>query len=1175
MKLRRMLAAIMCFAMIATSSATTSVVYAQEADGQITETAIGTETEAASEKSEVVTMPDIATESEVSEAVVVDPVDEDVSVVVESEEIVEEKNTKADVEFADKDSDSFLVAPDDVTPGFSVEGGVLKYTGGGVYDDAVLIELPAGTTKIPMGIFNGGSTLENIKEVYFTKNSGSATIDDYAFNGNSKIRHVDGSHVTSVGKFAFTGCATLNSFAFDTVTDIGASAFSGTGLYEAKLTSAVTIGNSAFNNCSALSSVTWGSEIESIGESAFASCSFTTLTIDHLYSLDPEGIGAGAFANNKRLVTATLPYQLEVIPQSAFKGCDLLTTINLSDTAEYNIKTENHLTTVGASAFESCAKLKEIKLGKYVVEVGSLAFSGCDELSLISFYQPEGDVDISDSAIEAKPKGKKGVIKGRGGKVQEFFNKNLNGKGWTYAEVELYKITVTNPKGITITPSIKKAGEGEEIKLTVEPSDSYTLTGIMVNGVPLEAEQGKNLLSSAPKKQVFVFNMPGSDATITGTSDTLANVFKGNKLTWTFAPGSYGATDSNLLKFPKAGGATKIKVFNKTTNASIDLWNFTMSSSKSSIVTVSEFGEISAVKMGSALVTLKPRYSSAPTIDITADVAKSANVENISFEEYLESTYIKDATILEPNSEYNDQKYYVVEFSVDDIAKAEHKFSPKVVATDSEGDTLFINSNWTSSDTKVATVGVGKTNLNENTITIKKGTAGGQTFIKVTTINEEDGKTIEGGIIVRVLDTAPKMKQDSVQVNVAQSGGAIIQCEPVYGFSLVPGKLRVCTKSTVNGSPVYNDNNYGFTAMYQTSTSEIKLQVSNAKNKYPEDSETKFSGSKTLYIVGTQKRAAEDDEVTFHMPIKEVVVINARPKFEISYTGKINYLYTDEYFKEKNKLDDKDEEKLKEELNKYNNTIFNFGINNVKGINVAKYDNRIPDSVIENYKVSFVTDDNYKRSKTEVPADDEFAANFRLVGLVENKAGYHTGLVIKLADNIEEDDDFARDSSGNIVKSGYIKISLDGYDESFDIPVTIPSAYTFPKYTLSPAKVTTSKYFKNPEYMVKIMDNSVSPKRCVELFMGEEGSRDPKPGIELWNDYMGTDPTNFYNKPELDHSDPVKDAKGKRQYDKVTGEQLFDDYIKLSANGTPLKSKERIAFKMLGWRKPMTDSRPG
>lgn len=1143
MKFKRMLAAAVCFAMIATSSATTSFVYAQEADGQITEAAAGDQTEAVSEKTEVVTEAETATEPEVSEAVVVDPVDEDVPVAVESEEEVTAEETVG--EQIDKESDSFLVAPDDVTPGFSVENGVLKYTGGGVYDDAVLIDLPAGTTKIPIGIFNGGSTLDNVKEVYFTKNSGSATIDDYAFNGSNRIRHVDGSHITAVGRNAFTGCAALNSFALDTVTDIGAGAFQGTGLYEAKLISAVTIGNSAFNNCSALSSVTWGPEIESIGDSAFASCSFTTLTIDHLYALDPEGIGTGAFANNKRLVSATLPYQLELIPQSAFKGCDALTTINLSETAEFNIKVDNMLTTVGVSAFESCAKLKEIKLGKYVTEVGSMAFSGCTALELISFYQPEGDVNIDDSAIDVKgSKDKKGVIKGRGGKVKEYFDRNLNGKGWTYAEVELYKITVTNPKGVTITPSIKKAGEGEEIKLTVEPGDSYTLTGIMVNGVPLEAEQGKNLLSSAPKKQVFTFNMPGSDATITGTSDTLANVFKGNKLTWTFTPGTYGANGQNLLKFPKAGGVAKIKVINDTTKLPIDLWNFTLSTQDGSIATISQFGEISAVRKGSTIVSLKPRYSSTTTIDIQADVAKSANIETIAFNDYLENTIIKDATVLEPGYEYGDQKYYVVEFSVDDIAKAEHKFTPKFVATDSEGDEILVNSNWTSSNTKIATVGVAKTNLNENTITVPKGTAEGQTFIKVTTVNDDNGKTIEGGIIVRVLDPAPKMRQDSVQINVAQPGGTSIQCEPVYGFYLTPSTLRVCTKKTVNGSPVYTDNNYGFAAMYKSGTGEIILSVSNAKNKYAEGTETKFSGSKTLYIVGTQKRAGLDDEVTFHMPIKEVVVVNSKPEIKLTYSRKINFLYNDDY-----------RDATGQPIQNY--AQLNLGITNVKEIFVED--------------VKFVTEANYKQSKTEVPDDDEFAANFAYAGPVVNSAGYHTGIKVQVAEGIEDDDDFARDTAGNIVKSGYVKIKLKGFDTtSFDIPVTIPCGYTFPKYSLSPAKVTTSKYFKNPEYMVMIMDNSTSPKRCVELFEGDEDSREPKEGIIMWNDYMGTDPSDFYNVPELDHSDPVKDAKGKRQYDKTTGKQLFNDYIKISANGTPLKSKERIAFRMAGWRKHMT-----
>lgn len=1151
MKLRRMLAAAVCFAMIATSSATTSFVYAQEADGQITEAAAGDQTEAVSEKTEVVTEAETATEPEVSEAVVVDPVDEDVPVAVESEEVVvgEEADTKADGDQPDKDSDSFLVTPDDVTPGFSVENGELKYTGGSIADEAVLISA-TGNVKIPAGIFSSGAVLDGIKEVYFTKDSGTISIADNAFFSNTKIRHVDGVHVTSVGNNAFFGCTSLSGFDMNNVETFGTGAFTGTALRSADLTNATDIGASAFNNCSALSGIKWGTGITTIGDSAFANCSFSTLTIGNLYELDPEGIGSGAFANNKKLVSATLPYQLEVLPQSVFKGCDALTTVNLSETDDFGNKVGSMLRSVGASAFESCSALKEMKFGKNVVEVGSLAFSGCKELILISFYQPEGDVDIDDSAIEVKGKNdKKGVIKGRGGKVKDYFDKNLNNKGWTYAEVDLFTIKVTNPKGVTIKSSVSKAGEGEEVKLTVTPTSGNTLTEIKVNDVPLVKEKGKNLFSSAPDKQVFVFNMPGENVTITGLSQTIANVFQGTKYSWDFTPGSYGATDSNVLKFPKAGGSTIIKVFNKTTNSYIDLWNYALSSSDTSVATISEFGEISAVKKGSAVISLKPKASSAPTISVQADVAKSAEVETISFEQYLEENAgtkeLKDAIILEPKSEFNKEDVYVVEFGVDDIAKSEHKFTPRFVATDSEGEELLINSDWTVTNSKVAKVATAKTNLNENTITIPKGTAGGETRIKVTTVNEDSGKQIEGGIIIRVLDPAPKMRVNSVQVNVAQPGGVALDCEKfMYGFTLIPSTLRVCTRKSVSGSYVYTDNNSGFSAMYKSSTGEIFLSVASVKNKYPEESRTTFSGNNGLYVVGNVRRDGSEDDVEFHMPIKEVVVVNSKPKVELTYSGKINLLYNDDYR-------DATGEPIRNLATIYLN------IKNVK------------DVFIED--VQFVTTENYKRSKTEVPDDDELAANFEWAGVTTNSAGYHTGLYVKVKEGIDTDEDFAKDKNGKIISSGYLKLKLKGYNSvHFDQEVSIPCAYTLPKYSLTPAKVTTSTYFANPEYKVQIMDNGASPKRALEIYEGEEDSRELKEGIVLENDYSGTEPYGFFNEPEPAGSEPVLDAKGKRQYDKVTGKQLFNDYIKLSATGIPQKAKERFKFQMAGWRKPMT-----
>ena len=1131
MKLKRMLAAALCLAMIATSGIIADPVGATE---------LGDQNEAVITEDQSVPAAVDVQQEPVDEIIVDESEENDLSIVEEEEVIVVEDTEETSKEQTDGASDDFFVTPDAETPGFSVVNGELKYTGGGVIDDAVLINAP-GNVKISMGIFDSGSILDGVKEVYFTKNSGDIVIGDYAFASNTKIRHVDGIHVTSVGKSAFSGCTSLNGFDMKNVVSIGSLAFSGTALRSIDLTNANDIGGSAFNNCSALSEITWGLGITSIGDSAFSNCSFTTLTIGNLYELDPEGIGSGAFANNKKLVSATLPYQLEVLPQTVFKGCDRLTTVNLSETDMFGSKVGSMLRSVGGSAFESCSALKEIKLGKNVNEVGSLAFSGCSALELIAFYQPDGEVEIDDSAIEAKGKNdKKGVIKGRGGKVKDYFDRNLNNKGWTYAEVDLYTIKVTNPKGVTIKASVSKAGEGEEIKLTVTPGSGYTLTEIKVNDIPLVKEKGKNLLSSAPDKQVFVFNMPGENVTITGLSDTIANVFLGNKYSWDFTPGSYGATDSNLLKFPKAGGSTVIKVFNKTTNSYIDLWNYTLSSSDSTVATISEFGEISAVKRGSAMINLKPKSGSALTISVQAEVQSSAEVEDISFAEYLENTYIKDAVIWEPNSEYNKEKYYVVEFNVDDIAKSEHKFTPKFVATDSDSEELLINSNWTTSNSKIAKVASAKSNLNENTITIAKGTAGGDTLIKVTTINEDSGKQIEGGLIVRILDAAPKMKVNSVQINVAQPGGVALDCEMVHNFTLIPATLRVCTKKTVNGSPVYTDNNYGFSAMYKSSTGEIVLSVANVKNKYPEDSKTTFSGSTGLYIVGSVRRDGAEDEVEFHMPIKEVVVINVKPKIELSYSGKINLLYNDDYR-------DAAGEPIR------NVTAIYLNIKTVKDIHIED--------------VQFVTAENYKQSKTEVPEDDELAANFEFAGLIQNSAGNDTGLYVKVKDGINDDDEFAKDKDGKIISSGYLKLKLRGYNSvSFDQPVSIPCAYTFPNYTLSPAKVTTSTYFANPEYKVQIIDNSASPKRALEIYDGEEGSRDPKDGVVMENDYMGTTPYGFFNEPDFGGSEPVLDSKGKRQYDPITGKQLFNDYIKLSASGVPQKAKETFKFRMAGWR---------
>ena len=1140
MKLRRMLAAVLCLAMIATSGATANIVGATE---------VGEQPEVISTDAKDVDVP-AAEEKAVFEEANVNVPEEvtDVTVGEEEEVIVVEETEESSDDTSDGASDEFLEKPDTPTAAFSVVGGVLTFDPSKWNeDDSVLIDLPGGDTKIPVGLFNsepysgtsGNDDLAMVKDVFFT-GSGTVTIEDGAFYCNKLITNVDGTRVGTVGNSAFYNCSSLNGFDLKNVTSIGNDAFSSSTLIVADLSSAVTIGNRAFSACSSLSNITWGNEITTIGDSAFNGCKFSTLKIDHLYDLDETGIGIGAFSNNASLTNVTLPYQLAEIPQLAFAKCTSLNAVNLSKTDRYGNVVDNGLYAISAKAFEGCTSLKEISLEKNVISVGSQAFADCSALVSISFLEQEGRVEIDTTALPDRSNEKvKGVIRGRGGKVKEFAEKIVD-TGWTYKDLDLYKIKITNPKGGKITSSVASAGEGEKVFLTTTPDSGYTFTSIMINGVPLEAQPDKDLYSASPTKQVYLIRMPGKDIEVTAVTAKTSEVFKGNDLMWTFSPNSYGGTNSDALKFTQAGNSVKISVFNKLNGNPIDLWNFKMSTTDGSIVTISQFGEISALKKGSGNILLEPTVSSAKKIAINVTVANNATIETLDFDEYFEKVKdgdikIEDARIIDKDDDLNTTGYYIVEFDVESIAKAEHKFSPTLTATDTEGTTLLVNSKWETKDKNVATVGSATSSLNENTITVVKGSLG-ESFIKVTTINDDDGSEVEGGFIVRVLDTAPRLIKKSVQVNV-KSGGSPLLTRPVYGYTISSYSLKVCTKKSNKGVITYPENNAGFNARYDRDRGQIILSVSNVSGKYKPQTQTKVTG---LYIEGTQKREGSTTPVTFHMPIDQVVVINDNIVTDLGYSGKINLLYDENYEKARSNV-----------------VTVSLGVENVSGLEIERVD--------------LVTNENYKKSKTAVPADDEFASNFEvdLSRPVTDKNGFSTGFIVKVKDGIADDKDFKKDSNG-IIASGKAKIKFYSYPDTVDVSIKIPCAYTYPNYALSAKKATASVYFKNPAYLVQIIDNDSKPKRGVELYTTQDGKRIPK-AVVMSNDLgaSGTTPSNFFNDPVLDHSEPELDANDEYVYDEITGKQIFDDFIRLSGNGTPRVGKERFNFRLPGWRRSM------
>ena len=130
----------------------------------------------------------------------------------------------------------------------------------------------------------------------------------------------------------------------------------------------IKLDNSAFEACTDLKTVVFGSELEVIGSSAFKDTALEAVTLpDSLVNL-----GRYSFYRTK-IKTVTIPDGVETIGKYAFCGCKELTEVKIS------VRAEN----ISEYAFADCESLKEIILPEGTRLVGDYCFKGCTALEKI------------------------------------------------------------------------------------------------------------------------------------------------------------------------------------------------------------------------------------------------------------------------------------------------------------------------------------------------------------------------------------------------------------------------------------------------------------------------------------------------------------------------------------------------------------------------------------------------------------------------------------------------------------------------------------------------------------------------------------------------------------------------------------------------------------------------